>query len=213
MLRKIILNIHIYAGLLCFGYLIVFGVSSLSFNHPAEFLRARGEVKTWERPIDLIDLPRVTGEMNNEQRIAAKAEANNAVRAALGLFGFQRPGQQSWWDEKDANHYHASLIRPGAEYDVDVHLDRKIAVVKATRANAWDVIARLHGFHGQLPGSAFVSTWAWYTELCTIAVLFAGASGVYLWTRRRNERQIGLVLLGGAGAISLALMFYLTLHG
>ena len=44
-------------------------------------------------------------------------------------------------------------------------------------------------------------------------VLFAGASGVYLWTRRRNERRIGLIVLGGAGAFSLALMLYLTLHG
>jgi hypothetical protein len=211
-MRKILLNIHIYAGLLCFGYLIVFGVSSLSFNHPAEFLRARRESKTWERPIDLPDLPRVTADMTNEQRVAAKTAANNAVRGALGLFGFQRPGQ-SGWDEKDANHYRASLVRPGAEYDVDVHLDRKIAVVNQSRTSAWDVIARLHGFHAELPGSAFVSSWAWYTELCTFAVLFAGISGVYLWTRRKNERRIGYVLLGGAGALSLALMLYLMLHG
>ena len=213
MLRKIIFNIHIYAGLLCFGYLIVFGVSSLSFNHPAEFVRARGETKTWERSIDLADLPRVTSDMTGEQRVAAKADANNAVRRALGLFGHQRPWQQSWWDEKDADHYHASLVRPGVEYDVDVHLDRNVATVKETRTSVWQVIAQLHGFHGEMPGSAFVSTWSWYTELCTFAVLFAGGSGVYLWTRRRNERRIGYVLLGGAGALSLALMLYLTLHG
>ena len=41
MLRKLILNLHIYAGLLCFGYLIVFGVSSLNFNHPFAFTRAK----------------------------------------------------------------------------------------------------------------------------------------------------------------------------
>jgi hypothetical protein len=58
-----------------------------------------------------------------------------------------------------------------------------------------------------------VSSWAWYTEICTIAVLFAGVSGVYLWTARKNERLTGLLLLGGAGALSLALMLYLTLHG
>jgi hypothetical protein len=214
MLRKVILNIHIYAGLLCFGYLIVFGVSSLSFNHPAEFLRARGEPRTWEQSVDLATrLPRVTSEMTGEQRVAAKAEANHAVRQALGLFAHHRPWQESWWDERDASHYHASLVRPGVEYDVDVHLDRKLAVVKETRTSAWDVIAGLHGFHGEMPGSRWVSTWSWYTELCTFAVLFAGVSGVYLWTRRRRERRIGFVLIGGAGAISLALMFYLTLHG
>jgi hypothetical protein len=96
---------------------------------------------------------------------------------------------------------------------VDVHLDRKLAVVKETRTSAWDVIAGLHGFHAEMPGSRWVSIWAWYTELCTFAVLFAGVSGVYLWTRRRRERRIGYVLIAGAGAISLALMLYVTLHG
>ena len=69
--------------------------------------------------------------------------------------------------------------------------------------SAWEVIARLHGFHGNMPGSAFVSTWGWYTELCTFAVLFAGVSGVFLWTQRKNERRIGFVLLGGAGVCSI----------
>ena len=213
-MRKIILNIHIYAGLLCFGYLVVFGVSSLSFNHPAKFVRGRGETRTWERTIELPrDLPRTTADMTSEQRVAAKSEANNAVRVALGLFGHQRPWQESGWDQKNPNHYHASLVRPGVAYEVDVHLESKTAVVQETRTSAWEVMARLHGFHGEMPGSALVSTWAWYTELCTFAVLFAGGSGVYLWTRRRNERRIGRVILGSAGAVSLALMLYLTLHG
>jgi hypothetical protein len=213
MLRKIILNLHIYGGLLCFGYLIVFGISSLNFNHPFEFTRAKKAPITWERSVTLPDLPRVTDDMTSEQRVDAKAEANHAVRQALGLFGHQRPWQQSWWDAKDPNHYHASLVRPGAEYEVDVHLDRNLAIVAETRTSAWSVIGALHGFHGAMPGSTFASSWAWYTELCTFVVLFAGVSGVYLWTARQNERRFGFVLLGGAAAGSLALMLYLTLHG
>jgi len=213
MLRRVILNIHIYAGLLCFGYLIVFGLSSLNFNHPFAFTRARSEPVAWERQVAIADLPRLTPEMTYDQRVAAKTEANHAVRRALGLFGHPRPWRESWWDEHDANHYHASLVRPGAQYEVDVHLDRKLAAVRETRSSAWEVMARLHGFHGEMPGSVLVSTWAWYTEFCTLAVLFAGVSGVYLWTARRNQRRMGLALLGGAGALSLALMLYLTLHG
>jgi hypothetical protein len=213
MLRKLLLNLHTYGGLLCFGYLIVFGVSSLNFNHPFAFTRAMSKPVTWERRIELPDLPRITPQMTAEQRVAAKAQANHAVRRALGLFGHQRPWRESGWDEKDASHYHASLVRPGVGYEVDVHLDRKLAVVTETRTSAWEVMRGLHGFHGEMPGSALVSAWGWYTELCTFVVIFAGASGVYLWTRRRNERRVGVVLLGGAAAFSLALMLYLTLHG
>ena len=213
MLRKLILNLHIYGGLLCFGYLILFGVSSLNFNHPLEFTKKRGEPRTWRQTIDLPDLPRLTDDMTNDQRIAAKAKANHAVRRALGLFGHQRPWGESWWNAKDPNHYHASLVRPGVEYEVDVHLDRRLAIVTETRTNAWRVMVGLHGFHGEMPGSALVSSWSGYTEFCTFIVLFAGGSGVYLWTRRRNERRIGLLMLGGAATFSVALMLYLTLHG
>jgi hypothetical protein len=213
MLKKLLLNLHMYGGLLCFSYLLIFGLSSLNFNHPFVFTRAKSEPTTWEQPVALGDLPRVTGDMTGEQRVAAKAAANHAVREALGLFGHQRPWGESWWDAKDPNHYHASLVRPGVEYEVDVHLDRNLAKVAETRANPWMVMKGLHGFHGNMPGSRFVASWAWYTEFCTFFVLFAGVSGVYLWTRRRNERRVGFVIVGAASAFSLALMLYLTLHG
>ena len=74
-------------------------------------------------------------------------------------------------------------------------------------------LERLHGFHGKMPGSTFVSTWGWYTELCTFVVLFAGASGVYLWTQRKNECRVGYILIGAATAFSIGLMIFLTVHG
>jgi hypothetical protein len=212
--QKLILNLHIYGGLLCFSYLVLFGVSSLAFNHESLFPRGTtGAAKTWERTVDVGELPRVTKSMTAEQKVAAKTDANNRVRAALGLFGHPRPWQESYWDAKDPNHYHASLVHPGRQYEVDVYLDRKLATVTETRTTVWRIIAGLHGFHGQMPGSALVSSWAWYTELCTFVVLFAGGSGVYLWTRRRNERRAGVVTLAAAGAVSFALMLYITLHG
>ncbi len=213
MFQKTILNVHIYGGLLCFSYLIIFGISSLNFNHPLAFTRAKQEPTTWEHRVHLPDLPRPSATMTGERRVATKAAANHAVREALGLFGHQRPWAESWWDPEDPNHYHASLVRPGVEYEVDVFIDRELARVKETRTNAWMVMKGLHGFHGNMPGSAFVETWGWYTEFCTFVVLFASASGVYLWTRRKNERRVGFVLISAAATCSLALMLYLTLHG
>ena len=156
-MQRIVLNLHIYGGLLCFSYLIVLGVSSLNFNHPYAFTRAKSEPVQWDAAVGLPDLPRTTTNMTGEQRIAAKAEANHAVRRALGLFGHQRPWKESWWDERDPNHYHASLTRPGAEYEVDVHLAQRIVKVSETRTSTWRVIEGLHGLHGEMPGSAFVS--------------------------------------------------------
>jgi len=212
-MQKLILNLHIYGGLLCFSYLIIFGISSLNFNHPFAFTTNKAQPTTWQQAIDVPDLPRVTDDMKGPERIATKATANNIVRRALGLFGHQRPWAESGWDAKDPDHYHASLVRAGVEYEVDVHLDRKVANVVETRSNPWLVMKGLHGFHGNMPNSALVTSWGWYTELCTFVVLFAGASGVYLWTRRKNERRIGYALIGAATAFSLGLMIFLTIHG
>jgi hypothetical protein len=164
MFKKLILNLHIYGGLLCFSYLIIFGISSLSFNHPLDFMKATSAPVQWERKIDLPDLPRLTSEMTGPQRIATKAAANHAVRRALGLFGNQRPWQQSFWGEDDPNHYHASLVRPGRQYEVDVYLDRGVAKVTETRLSTWAVIRALHGFHGTMPDSPLVTAWGWYTD-------------------------------------------------
>lgn len=209
-MRKIILNIHMYGGLLCFSYLIIFGLSSLNFNHPFPFTRARSEPRVWERAIELRDLPRITPQMNNDERVKTKADANHQVRRALNLFGHQRPWKESYWNTQDPNHYHASLVRPGREYEVDVHVDRGLANVKETRTSTWAILRSLHGLHGEMPDSPFVSSWAIYTEVCTIVVLFAGASGVYLWTARKNERRIGYVLIASAAAVSITMMVLMS---
>jgi len=36
---------------------------------------------------------------------------------------------------------------------------------------------------------------------------------VYLWTRRRNERRAGGIVLAAVGTLSAALVLYITIHG
>jgi hypothetical protein len=63
------------------------------------------------------------------------------------------------------------------------------------------------------PDSFLASSFKWYTEISAIVVLFACISGVYLWTARRKERRIGLIMLGAAGVVSLSLMLRITVYG
>jgi hypothetical protein len=207
-MRKLLLNIHLYAGLLCFSYLIIFGISSLNFNHPFPFTRALSEPVTWTQSISVPDLPRLEG-VAPDQLVPTKARANHMVREALGLIGHQKPWKESYW--KDSDVYHASLTRPGKTYEVDYNTRTNLATVTETRTSVWAIMKNLHGFHGMMPGSPFVSSWSIYTELCTLTVLFAGGSGIYLWTRRRRERRAGLIALASAFAFSIALMIYITL--
>ena len=109
--------------------------------------------------------------------------------------------------------YHVHLVRPGKEYQIDVRTDEKIATITQTRTGFWTLTRDLHGSWYVYADSVFATTWSWYTDLCTFVVMFAGISGVYLWTARRRERRIGLLMIGIAGVVSVTLMLLVAFHG
>ncbi|MDB5301430.1 MAG: hypothetical protein JWO87_3093 [Phycisphaerales bacterium] len=208
MLRRIVLNAHIYGGLICFSYLILFGISILNFNHPFPFTKSPASVATWSRPMALPALARTDGR-NGPEALKIRRQNNSAILHALGSFA----GPSTDGDWIDADTYHAHFMRPGKEYEIDVHPGQGSATIRQTRMNFWALIRDLHGSSVVYPDSILASTWAWYTEICTYVVVVAGISGVYLWSGRRRERRIGLVLLGAAGMVSLSLMLLITFHG
>jgi hypothetical protein len=210
LLRKIILNAHIYGGLLCFSYLILFGISTLNFNHPFPFTKSPASVATWSQPMALPALARTDGK-NAPEALKVRRQNNSEILHALGSFAV--PFTDADGDWIDADTYHAHFVRPGKEYEIHVHPSQGSATITQTRMSLWALIRDLHGSYVVYPDSILASTWAWYTELCAYVVVVAGISGVYLWTGRQRERRIGLVLLGVAGTVSLSLMLLITFHG
>jgi hypothetical protein len=193
-LRNLLRKIHIYGGLICSSYLVIFGVSSLNFNH--EFGKGSNKKVTWERSLKILD-------MENNMALS------ESVRDSLGLFGWPLP----WETRRDEQgNFHFGISRPGKHYSVSVFFaENRIAVVE-TRKGFWPVVNSLHAVMG-VPSSPFMSLWGAYTELCTWVVLFSAASGIYLWTHRQKERLVGWVLLLGASGTSLLFMVYVWWRG
>ena len=197
-----------YGGLLCFSYLMLIGISTLNFNHRFSFTMRPGGVTTWTQPMTLPGL--VTPEAANHDVAAIVHQNNPMVIHALGSFGTFTNADGVW---TDSDTYHAHFVRPGKEYQVDVHPSRGTATITVTRANVWAMIRDMHGLYAVYPDSLLASSFKWYTEIAAIVVLFACISGVYLWTARRKERRIGLIMLGAAGVVSLSLMVLITMYG
>jgi hypothetical protein len=193
-MRSFLLKVHIYAGLLCSSYLLIFGITSLNYNH--NFGKPRNEKLTWERSLKL-------GDTENDTALS------EAVRDALGLIGWPLPWETH---RDDYGNFHFGLARPGKHYSIHVLLNEDRVRVEETRKGFWAVVNSLHG-PARVPSSSFMVLWGAYTELCTWVVLFSAASGVYLWTRRSGERFIGWVLLGCAAGMSLLLMAYVWWRG
>ncbi|MCC7146061.1 MAG: hypothetical protein IT443_06410 [Phycisphaeraceae bacterium] len=199
-MRKWILNLHLYLGLLCSPYLLIYGLSSLNFNHPLAFTQPSDRIaSTWTREIEY---PRV--ESKSRENIA------KATYEQLGLFGWVHP----WSIQRDAEgNLHFTASRPGKEYAIDARYRQGHAEIAEKHTGLWTIIRNLHGLGEAVPGTRWLSTWNYFTEVTNWVVLFSAATGVYLWTYRRHERAIGWIMLLGAGALSLGMMMYVTLHG
>lgn len=197
-MRAWLLRIHLYGGLLCVPYLVIFGLSSLHFNHPFAFARTPVDAPThrWERTLSMIP-----GGDN--------AKATEAVRDQLGLMGWPLP----WETKRDPDgSLHFPMERPGMKYRIDVSAADGVAHVQEIRKGFWSVFLSLHALT-ELPNSRLMSGWGVYTELCTAVVLFSALSGIWLWWSARRDRPLGgmalaLGLVGSAGFI-----LYVVVHG
>jgi len=192
-MRNFILKIHLYGGLLCSPYLLLFGLSSLHYNH--HFTQPGDDRVTWTHPIRL-------------DTSIEKRKMGQAVRDSLGLMGWG-----PWWEvRQNDTETRVQITRPGKKYNVRIPNQGGVAEVEEIRLGYWRVINSLHALM-RVPNSTFMSFWGIYTEICTWVVLFSAASGVYLWTARKSERRIGWSLLGAGSGPAVVLVFYVLIWG
>lgn len=190
-MRKWVLNIHLYGGLLCAPYLIIFGFSSLHFNHHFAFVTSKPEAspQTWVATLA------VEPATNNETMA-------DSVRDSLGLMGWTIPWKMQRDGEGDLKF---DLERPGKSYTIATQLKNHSVRVVARSKGFWQVVNSLHAL-GAVPNSRFALWWSGYTEVCTAFVIFAAISGLYLWVNSKRERRVGMITVVAATLLSIVLM-------
>lgn len=181
-MKKLIYSLHLYFGLLCSAYLIVFGISSLQFNHHFGFFKLGERTVNWTRTIQ------VPVDDNDLQA------AGFAIRDALGLGGWVPP----WWMNRPAEKpemFELGIVRQGKEYRVVYNTESGLAEVKEIRRGPLEIITSLHAA-GPYPNAGIPLTlWPWYTHICFWFVVFAVISGIYLWLSGSNSRSFGMTAL------------------
>lgn len=177
---------------MCFWYLLIYGVSSLSFNHPWLLPSREGPPRSWEQRMEIPDL-------------ADNLKLAEHVRDRLGLMGWPLPWAMSREPNGTLRFEHS---RPGRQYRIVA--DRQAGVVKVEeRDTGWrPILGFLHGTTEGVPKAPFTRAWGFYTEITNWFVLFAGLSGIWLWAGRTAERRTALAVLIGSLVLSLAIMGY-----
>lgn len=187
-LRRWLLNIHLYGGLLSSSYLVLYGVSSLLFNHPMDFFqRSRGSSE-WSAAVS--------------PPVATLPPAEAARRAAdeLGLVGRIIPPDLAWGD---GGALEFGMVRPGMEYAVSLAPDGSATVV-ADRTGLQSITTGLHDAR-RYPESLALTVWWHYTHVAVFVLIFSALSGIVLWIASRRYRRIGWPVLVGGSAAFLAL--------
>ena len=187
-----LLDLHLYLSLLCAPYLVVYGISTLSFNHSWAWIRPAEETHVWQQEAALPD---------GDTDLAIATE----LRDSLGLIGYVVP----WRLQISADEVSFAVWRPGKSYEIARRRESDTVSVTETRVGFWGVMRDLHGL-GSLPGSALGWMWRWYTLTSVGALVFAVFSGIYLWWSRLPSRRRGLhLLLWGSGS-ALVFMLYIV---
>ena len=189
-LRRWLLDWHMYVGLLCAPYFVLYGVSTIAFNHD---ISGELEVSYWERTLSAP----VTGEN--------RLERARATRRAIGIGGNVPPWRI---ENRPDGTLHFFISRPGRAYDVVVSADgRQVRV----RESDWGLVRVLRGMHGAVAsdGIPWTRAWALYTDISIVGLFFAVASGLCVWWPKNRKRAWGASAIAAGSAVCVLVWSWL----
>lgn len=189
--------VHLHGGLVCFWYLLVFGVTSLGFNHPGWIPRSVGAPVEWEKTLVIPATP-------------DDLKLGEAVQQQLDLIGWVLPWNLERMPSGDLRF---EIERPGRKYRVTTDRAAARVRVEESRTGPASILHFLHGSAGGVPGTRVLDLWGAYTDVTTGLVLFLAVSGVVLWLKRSRDRRLAALLLLTSLGASACLMTWICLRG
>jgi hypothetical protein len=182
---------HLYLGMLLLPWMIMYGASTVVYNHGSYF----------RKPADLKWLP--LWEKDYAVDVPAEDEAlRTTVRRILdenglkGAFGVQRQGQR------------LTIVLPNFLHPSRVIYDaaQKRLRAEARETTGADVLTRLHTRTGYGRGGVLQNMWGMMVDVFCITTLLWIATGLYLWWKLPMTRGWGFLALGGGVATIVILL-------
>lgn len=195
--KTILLRLHQYLGLALLPWMLVYGLSSLLFNHSGLI-----------RPLFDDGRPNwtVRFEKPYSRPLAADADLRNEAVLVLAAAGFS--GDPGFYKPNDrrlnvhiGDFWHVTRISYLADEGKLVVEDKKF------RWDDW--LSGLHERSGYHRDSWLHDAWAMVLDLFCLSLVLWIASGVYFWWGIRGTRGWGTLALGGG--LATFVIFMLTL--
>jgi hypothetical protein len=187
---KIIIDIHLYAGLFISPIIIVFSVSALILNH--DFIDWQEDWQTWsfsvndkvDKTVSFIipnpDQTKIEYAKDILQEIKIEGEIANIFGDSLNMI--------------------IPVTKPGHRISIKADLISGIAYIHSEKTNFWQKLIWLHkmpGPHNANIRGNWISTkfWSSVVDLSVFCLFLSSITGVILWYYLKNERAPGLIAL------------------
>ena len=159
-------NTHLFTGLFCCLFLLMYGVSSVQMAHNRWFnLRPQVTEAAYA----------VHGD--NPRAVAMELMSDRGLRGELA----QVRGASF------------RIVRPGTVYEVEYA--GGTAKVRTNVAGFMGMLNRIHHVGGLWHEYTLTNVWAFFVAVVSVGLLILGGTGIYLWFKIHAERVVGVVLL------------------
>ena len=184
-------NIHLFTGLACCLFLLMYALSAVQMSHNAWF-DMKPTVSEGRLPVD------------------ASAAANPRALATylMGKHGLR--GEITRADGGDE--FQIQITRPGTVVEGRYVPGKSEAQIKTSRARFMGLMNRMHHVNGLWHDDALLNLWGGFVGLISLALLVLGCTGVYMWFKIYDERLIGGLILFTGLAVGLGLLTAMRLQ-
>ena len=179
-------NTHLYAGLFCCLFLLMYGVSSVQMAHNSWFST---------RPrVNEVHFTLGSG-ASDSRAVARELIDRYGLRGELGPARFVTPAQMNF-----------NLTRPGTVYQVEYAPATGDTRVRDNHAGFMGMLNRLHHVNGLWHDYWLVNVWGALVAIVSAALIVIAATGIYLWFKIHEERVAGSILLIASLGYSLTII-------
>jgi hypothetical protein len=184
---------HLYLGMFLLPWTLMYGLSTVLFNHGPYFRQLRPTEPAWTR---LWEKEYVLEVPAGNDRLRETARRVLDEHGLSGAFGAQRQGPR------------LVINVPSFRQPVRLTYDPDRKQLRAEeRVFSWvEVLIRLHQRVGYGQGDFLYKVWGALVDLFCVGTLAWIGTGLYLWWRLPATRTWGWIALGGGLATLLVLL-------
>ena len=181
----ILRNIHLFCGVLALPALLMYAVSAVQMAHSKWFVMKPAIAET---------------------TVSIQPGLTDGRRMAFDVMAAHASARRNHRDTKQPPGISVRIVVPGTVHELSYNSATGAVRVRTSVAGVMGMLNRLHHAGGLWPGYLPLRLWGGFVAIASIATIGLGASGIWMWWLRRQERKWGLILLTANLAFSIGIL-------